>query len=125
VVVIAKSRLRAAWARLPAAEAPLQHWHAATAAADWDTPAAVTATFNTADRVGNCTVFDVGGNNFRLIARVMFRTRTVYVLRVMTHAEYDREDWVDQCGCHRPPPARPKKPKGGPKTNPRPRRKRT
>jgi hypothetical protein len=28
----------------------------------------------------------------------------VYILRIMTHAEYDQENWPDQCGCHQPPP---------------------
>jgi len=50
-------------------------------------------TFPSADLGGNCTVFNVAGNYYRLIARVFFRSHKVYVLRVMTHAEYDREDW--------------------------------
>jgi len=38
-------------------------------------------------------------HRYRLIARVLYRSHKVYVLRVMTHAEYDRVDWPTQCGC--------------------------
>ncbi|MCB0190076.1 MAG: type II toxin-antitoxin system HigB family toxin [Caldilineaceae bacterium] len=38
-------------------------------------------------------VFNVGGNKVRLIAAVHFNTKTVYVLRVLTHSEYDRQEW--------------------------------
>ena len=49
-------------------------------------------------------VFDVGNNRFRLIGRVNYRNGILYVLRVMDHAEYDKQRWVDDCGCHKPPP---------------------
>jgi hypothetical protein len=58
-------------------------------------------------------VFDVGNNRFRLIGRVNYRYGIVYVLKVMDHREYDKNLWVDSCGCHKPPPklATPKKAK--------------
>ena len=102
--VVSLKRLREFWAVYPNAEAPLRGWYTQTAAADWETFADLRATFPSADLVGNCTVFNIGGNNFRLIVRVFFRSHKVYVLRVMTHAEYSREDWPTQCGCFSGPP---------------------
>ena len=52
-----------------------------TSAADWQTINDLRATFPSADLVGNCTVFNIGGNNFRLIARFFYRSHKVYVLR--------------------------------------------
>lgn len=110
--VISKKALRAFWKRHPPAQAPLTSWYKAVVAATWHTFAEVRRTFRSADSVGNCVVFDVGGNNFRVIGRVLYASDeqalpgVVYVLRVMTHAEYDRNDWPEQCGCHQPPPRR-------------------
>jgi len=56
-----------------------------------------------ADQVGNCEVFDVGSNRYRLIGRVLYPHK-LSVLRVMDHEEYDRAPWASQCGCHSPPP---------------------
>ena len=40
-------------------------------------------------------VFNVGGNLYRVVAAVHFNTQRVYVLRVMTHREYDSSDWKE------------------------------
>lgn len=52
-----------------------------------------TATFASANKVGNRFVFNIGGNKYRLIASVSFSTRQVFVKAVLTHAEYDDGDW--------------------------------
>ena len=92
--------------------------------AAWANFAALRQTFGSADRVGDCVVFDVGNNRFRLIGRVRFAGGIVYVLKVMDHTEYDARNWADECGCHRPPPVRtgrgpaakgPRRARGGPK----------
>ena len=107
MVVIAFSRLRAFWAAHPDAETSLRVWYKATLAADWANFADVRATFGNASAVGNCVVFNIAGNKYRLVTRVRYPTRTVFVLRIMTHAEYDdQERWQDACGCHKPPPSR-------------------
>lgn len=41
-------------------------------------------------------IFDIGGNKFRLIAAIHYNTGKVFVLRVLTHKEYDAERWKDQ-----------------------------
>jgi mRNA interferase HigB len=90
------------------AATPLFAWAKVAKAAKWAKFADVRQTVSSADSVGNCVVFNIGGNNYRLIAGVRYPTGKVYVLKVMTHAEYDKRDWVEECGCHSTPPRRPK-----------------
>lgn len=106
--VIARSRLRGSWESrktdFRVAEADLSAWFKLARKADWAHFGALKQTFGSADQVGNCVVFDVGNNRFRLIGRVNYARRIVYVLRVMDHQEYDRRRWIESCGCHDPPP---------------------
>lgn len=104
--VVSLKRLREFWAILPLAEVPLRGWFTQTSAAIWRNFGDLRGTFPSADSVGNCTVFNIAGNKYRLIARVFHTSHKVYVLRVMTHAEYDLKDWPSQCGCYEPPPER-------------------
>ncbi|WP_353723228.1 type II toxin-antitoxin system HigB family toxin [Dyadobacter sp. 676] len=74
----------------PELEIPLDKWYVETLNADWPNFAAVRQTFNSADSVGNALfVFNMGGNRCRLIARIIFRTRTVYIRFIGTHKQYD------------------------------------
>lgn len=78
----------------PSAESPLQHWVDTVKAKQWKNPAEVAQTFNSADNLGNDRwIFNIGGNNFRLAATVWFVKHRVFVLKVMTHLEYDMEVW--------------------------------
>ena len=104
--VVSLKRLRDFWAIHPRANVGLRAWFDQTQAAEWRNFGQLRATFPSADVVGTCTVSDIGGNHFRLITRVLYATHKVYVLRVMTHNEHDREDWTSQCGCFQPPPKR-------------------
>lgn len=42
------------------------------------------------------TVFDIGGNKYRLVTAIHYNRQLIYVLRIMTHAEYDKEKWKEQ-----------------------------
>lgn len=50
-------------------------------------------TYPHADAVDKFTVFNIGGNQYRLAMQIDYRTGKVYVRRVITHEEYGREDW--------------------------------
>jgi mRNA interferase HigB len=50
-------------------------------------------TFPSADMVNELTVFNIGGNKYRLVASVHFNRRKVYVRHVLTHVEYDLGNW--------------------------------
>lgn len=76
----------------PDAEAPLNDWATKTKAAKWENNADVQRTFNRADHLGNQRfIFNIGGNNFRMLAFVWIQNEKVYVAKLMTHAEYDKE----------------------------------
>jgi mRNA interferase HigB len=92
VRVISRRAIRTFAERYPDALEPLLHWANATESVDWKTPGDVRRTFNSADFVGDLTVFDVGGNKYRLVAFVHYRQRAVYIKHVLTH-EYDKGAW--------------------------------
>lgn len=75
------------------ARAALLEWHRAVEAANWGNFADVKATFNSVDYIADGKiVFDVGGNKFRIVALVGFRTKRVFILFVGTHRDYDKID---------------------------------
>lgn len=97
--IIAKSALVRFWSSLPrgkasdAARVALTEWHTTVSDADWSNFSEVKATFNSADYVADGkVVFDVGGNKYRVVGLIGFRTRRVFILFVGTHADYDRID---------------------------------
>lgn len=75
------------------ARKPLANWENVVRAASWKNSADMKRTFNSVDYEERKTIFDVGGNNFRLIALVDFGKQLVQVVAVMTHAEYEKEKW--------------------------------
>ncbi len=106
--VTSKSRLRQFWESRKSdrlvAEACLTAWYRSAKEASASNWGELKEAFPGADRVGNCTVFDVCNNRYRLIARVCFPSYRIFVLKVMDHKEYDKQSWVEDCDCHTPPP---------------------
>ncbi len=94
--VISRSALRAFWEIHPEAEQPLRDWYSVKNAT-WATPNDMRETFNSVDLVGRCSVFNVGGNRYRIVAAVHFNSRRVYIRHVLSHREYDREKWKPEC----------------------------
>jgi mRNA interferase HigB len=91
--IIAKSTLRTFWERHPNAEEPLLAWYRETEKADWDSPAQVKARYRSASFVGeNRVIFNIKGNDYRLVVQINYPYRVVYVRFVGTHAEYDKID---------------------------------
>ena len=94
--VLSRSTLVDFWTKHPTTQAPLSAWHRIVRGAAWQTFSDVRATFNSADYVADGkVVFNIGGNNFRLVALIGYRTQRVFILWVGTHAEYDRLDVAD------------------------------
>ncbi len=91
--VISQKPLREFWAEYPAAERPLRTWYKVVSRAVWETFADVRAQYPHADLVGKFTVFNIGGNKYRLIAVIHHNRRKVFVRHVLTHAEYDEGNW--------------------------------
>lgn len=91
--VISERRLKEFVERFPGAKGALSSWATAVELSAWKNPGELKRTFGTVDFVGDKTVFDIGGNKFRLIAYVHYRRQIVYIKQVLTHAEYDKGDW--------------------------------
>ena len=88
--IIAKRTL---WARHANAEEPLLAWYREALKEDWDTPAKVKEKYRNASIVGgNRVIFNIKGNDYRLVVRISYPARIVYVRFVGTHAEYDAID---------------------------------
>jgi mRNA interferase HigB len=91
--VITKARLMEFWAKHPEAEHPLDGWYRLMCKETFTDFAHLRATFPSADLVGVFTVFNIGGNKYRLITAIHYNRSKVYIRHVLTHAEYDRGDW--------------------------------
>ena len=91
--IIAKRTLRAFWKRHLNAKGPLEAWHQEVARADWATPAALKEQFRSASLLAsNRAVFNIAGNHYRLVVKINYPYRVVYVRFIGTHADYDTID---------------------------------
>ena len=91
--VIAVSHLRAFWEKHAEAEQPLRAWVKAVGAVQWKRPSDITLQFTTASVLkSRRVVFNIKGNDYRLVAAVAYRFGAVYVKFIGTHREYDRID---------------------------------
>ncbi len=91
--VIAVSALRAFWDRYPDAQQPLQAWYEEATHATWTQPADIKAQYRSASVLKNRrVVFNIKGNDYRLIVAVAYKLQIVYVKFVGTHQAYDGVD---------------------------------
>lgn len=75
------------------AETALEMWYQRTKKANWDSFADIKKDFNSVDSVGNQRfVFNIKGNDYRLVAVVKFQIKMVYIRWVGTHKDYDKID---------------------------------
>jgi mRNA interferase HigB len=91
--IIALKSLKNYWQKVPQTELELKAWFAEAKAADWGTPAAVKAKYGNASILKDGrVVFNICGNNHRLVTWINYEFRTIYVRFLGTHKEYDRID---------------------------------
>lgn len=91
--IISNSALRSFADKNPAAAAPLQGWRRVIEKNNFSHWAELKKAFNAIDKVGELTVFDLGGNKYRLIAYIRFERQIVYIKAVLHHREYDKGKW--------------------------------
>jgi len=93
VRIIAKRALRAFWDDHPQAKPPLEAWHQEVGRADWNGPGALKTQFRSASLLrDHRVVFNIAGNRYRLLVKINYPYRVVYIRFIGTHAEYDRID---------------------------------
>lgn len=98
VRVISLKPLREFWQDHPDAEQPLRLWYRIATAATWSNLQEVRQTYPHADGItaaggDTLTVFNVGGNKYRLVARIRYDYQLINVRAVLTHRDYDKGIW--------------------------------
>ena len=89
--IIAKSTLVEYYTQNPKAKTALEDWYEKTRNAEWMCFADINNTFNSVDSVGNKRyVFNINGNDLRLVVLILFTPQTVYIRFVGTHDEYEK-----------------------------------
>jgi mRNA interferase HigB len=93
MVVMTYKKIRDFEKRHPQFFEALDNWYSITEKANWRNFHDVKNVFNSADAVGrDLYVFNVRGNQLRIVVKIVFRVRTVFIKFIGTHAEYDKLD---------------------------------
>jgi len=93
VRVIAKKILREFWSKHPDCEQQLKSWYREAEDADWKTPKDIKKDYPHASILSdNRVVFNIKGNNYRLVVKVNYDHQMVWIRFVGTHVQYDKID---------------------------------
>ena len=71
----------------------LDRWYRIVKHSNYKSFTELRKTFPNADQVGKFTIFNIGGNKYRLIAYVVYSAKRIYIRHILTHKEYDKENW--------------------------------
>lgn len=100
--IISRARLREFWQGHKQDKAPLGKWYKTVKFAIWEKPNNIKETYNSVDPYTDrklrktVYIFNVGGNNVRVICAIHFNTKRVYIRFVLTHEEYSQEKWKER-----------------------------
>jgi mRNA interferase HigB len=99
--IITRKRLRQFAGRFADAAGALQSWEEVVNRARWASIDEVREIYPHADAVEvesgrTATIFNMRGNRYRLIVAIHYNRQRVYVMRFLTHAEYDKDQWKEQ-----------------------------
>ena len=91
--LIAIKKLRSDTCRYPDAKKAVETWYLVVKNAAWSNLEDVREVYRDAEAVGNFTVFNIKGNNYRLIVGINYVKQRAYFKYFLTHAEYDKDAW--------------------------------
>ena len=91
--IISRKKLREFGIKYPGSTEALDRWYRIVKHSNYKSFTELRKTFSLADQVGKFVVFNIGGNKYRLIAYIVFSAKRIYIRHVLTHAEYDKEEW--------------------------------
>jgi mRNA interferase HigB len=77
----------------PDSKSALNAWYQMAKNARWRSLAAVRQVYPHADLVGNYTIFNIRGNNYRLIAEINYQYQEILIREILTHEECDKDKW--------------------------------
>lgn len=91
--IFAKSTLRKYWEKKPETEQYLKTWYDTALKADWKSPHDVKNTYANASILkNNRIVFNIKGNEYRLVAKINYERQWLFIRFIGTHKEYDQTD---------------------------------
>ena len=93
--VITRKRLNEFAAEYPETRGALAHWYNIVRRNNFSSFPELRTMFPAVDRVGQLTVFNVGGNKVRVIAAIHYNRKRIYIRAVLTHEEYDKGRWKE------------------------------
>lgn len=89
--IISFKQLREFYEKDPKSEPAIKEWYKKAEKAHWNNFSDIKKTFNSVDSVGNMRcVFNVKGNEYRIVAKVFFTIKSIYIRFIGTHKEYDK-----------------------------------
>jgi len=91
--VISKRGLFERAAQYPDARSALQVWFDTAVEAEWKCLEDVRKVYRDADMVGDLAIFNIRGNRYRLIVRLVYQYKRIYTKEFLTHAAYDKGGW--------------------------------
>ena len=92
--IIARSTLREYWQKHPDTEQPLKAWFDDAFRANWQSPSDIKEVYANASIIANNRViFNIKGNNYRLITYIDYQAQIIFIRDVLIHADYDKENW--------------------------------
>jgi mRNA interferase HigB len=95
--IITRARLIEFAEKYPNTKTALETWYRKVKQTHYDNFNELRLMFPSADQVGKCTIFNIGGNKVRLIAIIHYNRHKIYIRHVLTHTEYDMNKW--KIGC--------------------------
>ena len=94
--IITRKRLNEFAQNHPDALSALDHWYRVIKSRRFANFAQLREAFPSADQVDNKTVFNIGGNKYRLIAALHYNRARVYIRAILTHRDYDKGTWKNR-----------------------------
>ncbi|MGH9946649.1 MAG: type II toxin-antitoxin system HigB family toxin [Pyrinomonadaceae bacterium] len=91
--IITRKRLNEFAAKFPVTNNALANWYSQMKRNNFASIEEIRKIFPSADKVGKLTVFNIGGNKVRLIAAIHYNRKKIYIRAVLTHKEYDEDNW--------------------------------
>ena len=93
MVILIKRTLVEFAKKHPTSAEPLNHWYEIARVANWSKLADIKEAYNNIDYAGNDRyIFNIKGNDYRLVVMIFFDKRTIYIRFIGTHSEYDKID---------------------------------
>ncbi len=99
--VVSRKKLLEASKIYPDVKKPLDVWYRVSKSAQWQNLEAVKETYRDVEAVEEYTIFNIKGNRYRLIVGIDYSSETIYVKGLLTHADYSKDKWKDECRTRR------------------------